>query len=291
MNAAEIAVVLGGARREGKQWRARCPLHGGHSLLLRDGAAGRVLATCFGGCDRKDLLAELGRLGLMGAERDRVHSVIISRNARAESQRTAWALALWQAARPALGTLLECYLGSCGLPLAELPPGARSTLRLHPHCRHPSGVYFPAMLALVEHTHHGAVAVHRTFLRDDGSGKANIEPVKASLGPVGGGAVRFGTPRVGEWLAIAEGIETALAVAFSCRMPVWAALSEGGVRNLILPPEATDVVICCDHDANGVGQRAADNAAKRFLSEGRRVRIAFPPAVDSDFADMLAGFA
>ena len=147
------------------------------------------------------------------------------------------------------------------------------------------------MLALVEHTHHGAVAVHRTFLRDDGSGKANIEPVKASLGPVGGGAVRFGTPRVGEWLAIAEGIETALAVAFSCRMPVWAALSEGGVRNLILPPEATDVVICCDHDANGVGQRAADNAAKRFLSEGRRVRIAFPPAVDSDFADMLAGFA
>jgi hypothetical protein len=32
-DAAEIACVLGGARRQGRVWRCLCPLHGGHSLL------------------------------------------------------------------------------------------------------------------------------------------------------------------------------------------------------------------------------------------------------------------
>jgi hypothetical protein len=52
-SAEEIAAALGG-RREGRNWRCRCPLHGGFSLILKDGDAGRVLATCWGGCDRAD---------------------------------------------------------------------------------------------------------------------------------------------------------------------------------------------------------------------------------------------
>jgi putative DNA primase/helicase len=47
------------------------------------------------------------------------------------------------------------------------------------------------------------------------------------------------------------------------------------------------VLICADHDANGVGQRAAKEAADRFLAEGRRVRIAIPPDTDNDFNDLL----
>src|SRR5215471_11796491 len=62
--AARIAAALGG-RRDGRGWRCRCPLHGGFSLVLRDGDAGRVLATCWGGCDRLDVLAELRRCGLL----------------------------------------------------------------------------------------------------------------------------------------------------------------------------------------------------------------------------------
>jgi hypothetical protein len=50
MNAAAIAAALGDARREGCAWRCRCPLHGGRSLLLRDGAAGHVLVRCWNGC-------------------------------------------------------------------------------------------------------------------------------------------------------------------------------------------------------------------------------------------------
>jgi len=100
--------------------------------------------------------------------------------------------------------------------------------------------------------------------------------------------VRFGLPRAGEWLAIAEGIETTLAVVIACAMPAWAALSAGGIRSLILPPEVTHVIICADHDASGTGERAAHDAAARWLAEGRRVRIAMPPVPGTDMADVLA---
>jgi putative DNA primase/helicase len=145
------------------------------------------------------------------------------------------------------------------------------------------------MVALVEHVTRGSVAIHRTFFRSDGSGRALVQPNKASLGPVGGGAVRLSSPRQGEWLAIAEGIETTLAVMVACAMPAWAALSAGGIRALILPPEATHVIIGADHDRSGTGARAAHDAAARWLAEGRRVRIAMPPEPGTDMADLLIG--
>jgi hypothetical protein len=37
VTAAETAARRGNARREGQDWRCRCPLDGGHSLTLRDG--------------------------------------------------------------------------------------------------------------------------------------------------------------------------------------------------------------------------------------------------------------
>ena len=65
MSAADVARTLGDARREGSRWRCRCPLHGGRSLSLSDGDRGLVLATCWGDCDRHDVLAELRQLGLL----------------------------------------------------------------------------------------------------------------------------------------------------------------------------------------------------------------------------------
>jgi phage/plasmid primase-like uncharacterized protein len=145
------------------------------------------------------------------------------------------------------------------------------------------------MVALVEHVDRGPTAVHCTYLRPDGGGKADLpkDKQRAVFGPVAGGAVRLGIACAGEWLAVAEGIETTLAVVSACAMPGWAALSARGIRALVLPPEATRVVICADHDANGVGQEAAQDAAVRWLAENRRVRVAMPPALDSDFNDIL----
>jgi putative DNA primase/helicase len=283
MSAAEIALALGDARREGPSWRCRCPLHGGRSLVLRDGYAERLLVKCWGGCITAEVLAELRRLGLMG-HRAREYRAPVAVTRRDDAARTAGALSIWREARPIQRTIVETYLRSRGIALRVWPP----TLRFHPRCLHPSGARLPAMVALVEHWERGPVAIHRTYLSRDGCSQASIPKPKAMFGPVGGGAVRLGIPRAGAWLAVAEGIETVLAVVAACEMPGWAALSEGGIRALVLPPEATHVLICADHDQSGVGQRAASDAGQRWLTEGRRVRIAMPPDPATDMADVLS---
>ena len=116
----------------------------------------------------------------------------------------------------------------------------------------------------------GLVATHRTFLRGDGSGKADLEPVKLTLGPCGGGAVRLSPASA--ILAVAEGIETALSYMEATGTPTWAALSTGGMRGLILPEIVREIVIAADGDIPGI--RAAQAAARRWLAEGRQVRIA-----------------
>lgn len=297
MSATEIAAALGVARREGRAWRTRCPLHGGVSLTLRDGEGGRLLVTCWAGCDRLDVLAELRRLGLLnGCSSNYYPRIFVETrkdNTASETLRTARALAIWQEARPIKGTIVETYLVSRKISLPEWP----SALRFHPHCPRPRAgddtrpPPLPAMVALVEHVERGPVAVHCTYLSLDGSGKADLpkDKRKAMFGLVGGGAVRLGIPREREWLAVAEGIETALSVASASAIPTWAALSAGGIKSLILPPEARTVLIAADNDTNGVGQRAAYDAGQRFLSEERRVRIAIPPKSGTDFNDVLMG--
>jgi putative DNA primase/helicase len=291
VTAADVARALGDARREGRRWRCRCPLHGGRSLVLSDGDRSLLLATCWGGCDRQDVLAELRRLGLIegrGASHPpRLTKPLRPAGAARTTDRTARALAIWREAQAAEGSPLQGYLASRGIMLVGLCPEARASLRFHPRCRHPSGVALPAVIGLVEHVEHGPTAVHLTFLRADGGGKASLETPKVMYGPVGGGSVRLGVARPGEWLVVTEGIETAAAVATACSMPAWAALSAGGIKKLVLPREATHVIIAADHDASGTGQRAAQDAARRWLAEDRRVRIAMSPEPGEDMADVL----
>jgi phage/plasmid primase-like uncharacterized protein len=144
------------------------------------------------------------------------------------------------------------------------------------------------MVALVTRgTDDEPLAIHRTFLRRDGSGKALVDPPKMMLGPCRGGSVRLGRVQPDQWLIIAEGIETTLSVMEAGALSGWAALSASGIRNLILPPEAAMVLICADNDANGTGRRATEGSADRFLREGRRVRLAMPPTPGADFNDVF----
>jgi hypothetical protein len=194
--AVEIAAVLEG-RREGRQWRCRRPIHGGRSLLVRDGEAGRILVFCHGGCEAGDLLAELRRSGLIRNTSENYQLPLMRRNVRPdEAARMKRALAIWRETRQAAGTIVETYLANRGLVLLSL-----QCLQFHPDCPHPSGRRYPAMVALVEHSERGPVGVHRTYLRSDGSGKAVVETTKASLGPIAGGAVQLATIQPGRWTA------------------------------------------------------------------------------------------
>ena len=102
------------------------------------------------------------------------------------------------------------------------------------------------------------------------------------LGRCAQGAVRLA--KAGPKLAVGEGIENCLSVLQETNIPVWAALSTSGVKALILPPCVREVILC--PDADEPGEDAAQDAARRFLAEGRKVRIA-RPLQGMDFNDVL----
>jgi phage/plasmid primase-like uncharacterized protein len=80
-------------------------------------------------------------------------------------------------------------------------------------------------------------------------------------------------------------------MALALKAPGWAALSAGGIKRLALPPTARMVLIAADNDPKGVGQRAANAAAARWLAEGRRVKICMPPVAGTDWNDVVLGRA
>jgi phage/plasmid primase-like uncharacterized protein len=143
------------------------------------------------------------------------------------------------------------------------------------------------MLARIDNIDGELIGVHRTFLRPDGSGRADVEPAKAMLGRAAGGAVRLAPAT--ETLMVAEGIETALSAMQVVGVPTWAALSANGIEMLIMPRIVRSIVILADHDANGRGVRAARMAVQRWLAERRQVRVAVPARVGTDFNDVLRG--
>jgi hypothetical protein len=139
------------------------------------------------------------------------------------------------------------------------------------------------MVALVVDGATGSpVAVHRTYLARDGSGKAPVEPNKMMLGPCRGGAVRLGDPAA--VLMVGEGIETCLAAMQATGNAAWAALSTSGLRSLDLPDEVRDVIVLADGD--DPGEAAAQDCARRWKRQGLKVRIARPPR-GLDFNDLL----
>ena len=225
MSAKNIALILGG-HRIGSGWMARCPAHNDHtpSLSIRD-AYGTTLVRCHAGCDQREVISALRRRGLWAEKIPRSRARRAGRipfaikQSRAEGGRIEMALAIWHSAVPAEGTLVEHYLKSRRIEL--LAPDA---LRFHVGVKHSAGGIWPAMIALVTNGADATpLAIHRTYLALNGSGKAQISPQKMMLGPCRGGVVRLAEP--GDVLMVGEGIETCLAAMQATGHAAWAALS------------------------------------------------------------------
>ena len=255
--------------------RIPCPVHGGRDAncsLWRD-AQGRLRAKCWSrACAERAILTSLGEVAAS-------HSSTTRPIRNADSSSFA-ARRIWDQSRAAEGTLVQRYLRGRGITIS--PP---SSLNFHPSLKHQSGSSFPAMVAAVEDQRGKFLGVQRTFLCTDGSSKASVEPQKMSLGQLVGGAVRL-VPTLGEIVVLTEGIEDGLSIAQSTGFVVWAALGTSGLRSVKLPDAVREVVIAADNDEPG--KKAARDAALRFLSEGRRVKIA-RPSKGKDFNDLLRG--
>ena len=84
---------------------------------------------------------------------------------------------------------------------------------------------------------------------------------------------------------VGEGIETAASAGMMMDAPAWAAISAGNLAaGLVLPAEVRHVIIAADPD--GPGEQAAQQAARRWMHEGRRVKIARATG-PGDFNDQL----
>ncbi len=283
MSAQIIAEALGG-RRYGNEWQVRCPAHRDRipSLSIKDSERG-VIFYCHARCSQQSVISALKSLGLWDSTARLEHTslrprITDRRVSPADPNLTASALKIWNESKPSTGTLVEVYLASRGIKLEEEP-----TLRFHPCLRHPSGKFWPAMVALVtDGVTNLPVAIHRTYLAIDGSAKAPVEATKLMLGPCRGGAVRFGNHS--DMVIVGEGIETALSVHQAMKRPTWAALSTSGLVALDFPQEVRKIFVAADADS--AGDKAAKDAAKKWSSNGKSVFIAQPP-LGFDFNDLL----
>jgi hypothetical protein len=292
-----------GLRRAGRRnYTGKCPSCGYGSGFTVTERGGATLLYCHaGGCSQPELWGALETAGLATrkspretVERKRqpatcpddatqtgelsTRGVKRLRAPEDLSKGEEAAFAIWRRSRPARDTIAGAYLGQARGYTGPIPVALRFALGRHPS---DAGRWHPMMVAAVAR-HGRIVAVHRTFLRADGRGKSDLDPNKMTLGACRGGAVPLAP--AGPMLAVAEGIETALSFMQATAVPTWAALSAGGIRNLILPEIVREVVIAADPDP--VGLIAARAAARRWLAEGRSVRIARPP-LNSDFNDLL----
>jgi phage/plasmid primase-like uncharacterized protein len=289
--ARELAARLG-LHRVGREWRGACPACGyAEAFALTNGNHGAIwwCASCG---DQNAIARALGG--------PQIGAVVQAhqKDARDIARRQERAAGLLCGAEPAARSpAAVAYLDGRGLGhLAQC-----SELFYRADCPHPSGTFdrpvrLPAIIAVVRDVSGKFIAIHRTFIRHDGSGKADIEPPRASLGPVCGGAVRL-TPledvlAAGE-LVIGEGIETAASAGLLLGLPAWGALTAGNLASgIVLPQAIRRVVIAADRDAadqhgRRTGQDAARAAWFRLRREGRAVRIAMPDPGRGDFNDVL----
>ena len=194
----------------------------------------------------------------------------------------------WRNAGPWIrNSPVDIYLKHRGLDLTDDEAGA---LRFSASLFHwVTKTRWPAMVARVT-LHDGTeVTSHQTFIEPDGSGKAEIEKPRlfAACDRRIGGGVWFGAADPAREFVVAEGIESCLSalrlygVQAGC-----AALSDGGIRRLILPPEAQRVRIFADHDELGQSISAARDASRRWKAEGRIVRATMSEMVGEDANDV-----
>jgi putative DNA primase/helicase len=271
---------LEGVRPAGpRSWVARCPAHDDRDPSLSVSVKeGRILIYCFAGCAPEAVLQAVGLTwrDLRGGEAWAWRPPVPSRarpkpepEAPSPEDRVRWE-ALWEKAKPG-HPLLRRYLRARGLGL-EPPPALRlAFLRGE-----------PVMVARVEGVK-GLLGLHLTTLEPDGRGRREKRLAKGSRPR--GGAIQLYPFEAGTPLALAEGIETALAVRETTGWPVWATIAAPFMKEVVVPHEVKEVVIAADHDQTGID--AAKSLARRLIREGRRVRLAVPSVEGEDWLDVL----
>lgn len=164
-----------------------------------------------------------------------------------------------------------------------------AAVRFHPALAyHDGGVltgHHPALVALVVSPDGLPVCIHRTFLTADGLKADVVAPKKLcshpSDRPLQGAAIRLYP--AGSTLAVAEGIETAMAVTKLTGIPCWATITAGLMEKFVPPPGVEKVLIFSDkdrpseHHPSGHGQESSRILAESMWKMGIKAGVRLPP--------------
>lgn len=317
LNAREVAAALGGDVTGRNSVSAPGPGHSradrSLSILIDPRAPGGFVVTSFAGDDPLECKDHVrGRLGLeewRPTRQDDVEPIDFIQRMEDRARKSGGstkepasnpdpdsdrlfpiAMRMWDEAISVKGSLAETYLNTRGLWLPSIVLAA-GQLRFHPACafklKDGARLNAPAMLALMTDAETGEPrAVHRTALSPAG-GKLDdprLGNPKKMLGRARGAVVRL-CPAPGPNLAIAEGIENALAAVCGGLGAVWAAGMAANLQSL--PVLAGIDALRILADAGAAGEKAASECGGRWLEAGRQVEALYPKT--GDWNDMMKG--
>lgn len=277
-----------------------------------------LIAYCrFGGVTRETRVQAIqwakAWLGLDGAPPEKMAQLRREASERQkqadaeDARKAAWkrkrAFDLWNGAQPRLtGTIAQRYLEKVrGIEFSRLANMERS-LRFAPRCQwwgaDPMPVA-PAFLGCFRDNSGLITGIHGTFLRPDGSGKADFDPPKLMFGTCKGSAIRIAkgksglTPEeaaaagVSGPLIVTEGIENALTFAMAePDLRIWAVGSVSNYTPLQKHPCVSAVLVAAENDEGEQAQNALDAALKHFASWGVPVEAIRSP-VGNDINDLM----
>ncbi|MET4296740.1 putative DNA primase/helicase [Bradyrhizobium sp. LB8.2] len=269
-----IAVILGGnAVRDYVLCPGPSHSKRDRSLKVKFKPDGSFSVTSFAGDDWRacrDYVRE--RLGLPNDWRrepanDDTPAIRLPERDDDDNARVRNALQRWAHALPIPGTLADSYLVSRGLTYSG------DAIRFRENDR--------TMVALMtDIVTNEPCGVHCTYL--DGDGR-KVE--RKMRGRAKNAVVRLTADEdVHYGLAIAEGVETAIATSF---VPIWATLSANTMRAFPVLGGIECLTIFADDDATGTGLAAAKECAERWHRAGREAIIHIPVETGADFATMM----
>lgn len=247
--------------------RITCPACGrgdrDKTLGLTIEAGGKGVAHCFRCAFTASYRPDCGT-GQQAAAKPRIKAVTTQRH-KALSD---YGRDLWNSCKPLSGVAVA-YLKArrCCIPPVD------GDLRYHLVLKHPSGYTGPALMGLVTcAVTRQPLSLHRTWIQGDGH-KAEVDPPRLLLGGhrKQGGVIRLWPDEaVTAGLGIAEGIETALSLAWAYA-PVWACIDAGNLAAFPVLPGIEVLTIGADNDAAGTA--AAQQCAQRWGNADREVYI------------------
>lgn len=181
---------------------------------------------------------------------------------------------------------VRLYLRSRGIK--EIP---ESYFRFHPAIEYYDDARklvgkFPAMVARICDQSGKPLTYHVTHLTKQGR-KAPVDHVKKIMRTqynIAGSAIRLSP--VQNHIALAEGIETALAVKQLFGLDCWATVNATMMEKFQVPAGIEKVTIFGDNDSSFTGQKAAFVLANRIYQQVEVV-VNVAPSIGTDFADMV----